>query len=245
MKYPIQDGLLIAIEGIDGAGKTSVATALAQWCGERGIACCMSKEPTGVSFGKTLRESAQSGRGTIDDELDMFILDRRDHVARTIAPALAKNAIVILDRYYWSTAAYQGARGADIQQILARNHEFAPKPDLTIVLDVPVSIGRQRISTRGDIPNEFEDKKGLEKAREIFKQLAESDPATSRLIDATRSMREVGSDALAAFKHFAVAKIAANGKLRHGGIVTPQELNEVLEFFGQPPIQGETDLVAV
>lgn len=243
MKYPIQDGLLVAIEGIDGGGKTSIAGAISQWCGERGLACHMTKEPTGISFGNTLRESAHSGRRTLDDELDLFILDRREHVKRSIAPALKQSAIVILDRYYWSTAAYQGARGADIEQILARNYEFAPKPDLTILLDVPVSVGRQRIKSRGDIPNEFEDIRGLEKAREIFLELAKADPMSSRVIDANRSLREVVSLALSEFKIAAVEKIVSNGKHRHGGIVTPEEMNEVMLFFGVPPVEGEADLV--
>lgn len=95
MIRPIPEGLLIAIEGIDGAGKTSVASALSQWCGERGLACHMSKEPTGVDFGETLRKSAQGGRLSLDDELDLFILDRREHVRRSIKPGLENDSIII------------------------------------------------------------------------------------------------------------------------------------------------------
>ena len=205
MKRPIPGGLLISIEGIDGAGKTSVATALAQWCGERGLACHMSKEPTGVSFGETLRKSAQSGRLSLDDELDLFMLDRREHVARMISPALKEQSIVILDRYYWSTAAYQGARGADATKIIDDNLTFAPKPDLTILIDVPVTIGRARIGKRGETPNEFEDRKGLEKAREIFLQLQANEPH-SRLIDGQGPLKDVIVEALVAFSAFCCSK---------------------------------------
>ncbi|MDB6134193.1 MAG: tmk 1 [Verrucomicrobiales bacterium] len=108
----------MAVEGIDGAGKTSVSALLAQWCGERGIACTYSKEPTGLKWGQELRRSAKEGRLTMEEELRLFELDRREHISRAIQPALDAGGIVILDRYYWSTAAYQGARGADVAKIM-------------------------------------------------------------------------------------------------------------------------------
>ena len=82
MKRPIPGGLLIAVEGIDGAGKTTVAATLAQWCGERGLLCALSKEPTSLEWGRKLRESAATGRLTLEEELDMFHKDREDHVAQ-------------------------------------------------------------------------------------------------------------------------------------------------------------------
>lgn len=242
MIRPIPEGLLIAVEGIDGAGKTSVATALSQWCGERGLACHMSKEPTGVDFGETLRKSAESGRLSLDDELDLFILDRREHVKRSIRPGLESDAIMILDRYYWSTAAYQGARGADTELIIERNLEFAPKPDLTLLLDVPPDIGRQRILNRGDRPNEFEDRGGLQKAREIFLEMARRHPTEIRVIDASKSLREVVNLAMNEFKLAAIEKIVKVAKVRHGGIL-PAQLNQVLMFLGAPPIEGQAGLV--
>ena len=129
MKTPIPGGLLVAIEGIDGTGKSTVAATLAQWCGERGLACVFSKEPTSLSHGQKLRQSMETGRLSIDEELELFRLDRKEHVERSIGPALKENSIVILDRYYWSNAAYQGARGVDYQQIIASNEAIAPVPD--------------------------------------------------------------------------------------------------------------------
>ncbi len=114
MKNPIPGGLLIAVEGIDGAGKTTVAAILAQWCGERGFACNFSKEPTSLQYGKILRESAKTGRLSAEEEVELFFKDRQEHVKRSIGPALADNSVVVLDRYYWSTAAYQGARGGEL-----------------------------------------------------------------------------------------------------------------------------------
>src|SRR4051812_36123605 len=118
MNQLIPGGLLIAVEGIDGAGKTSVAALLAQYCGERGIACVVSEEPTSLKWGRELRRSAQEGRLTLDAELEFFRKDREMHVAGTIRSALEQGHVVIVDRYYWSTAAYQGARGADPARVI-------------------------------------------------------------------------------------------------------------------------------
>ncbi|XHR27451.1 MAG: dTMP kinase [Chthoniobacteraceae bacterium] len=207
MKTPIPGGLLVAVEGIDGAGKTTVAGMLAQWCGERGLGCVFSKEPTGLSYGQKLRESAQTGRLSIDQELELFRLDRKEHVERSIGPALKGNQIVIVDRYYWSNAAYQGARGADVEQIIASNEAIAPIPDLFLFLDVPVGSGISRIHGRGDQPNDFEESDLLEKTRAIFTQLHEKGDRPSVRVDASRDLRTVTADALRVFKEAALRKI--------------------------------------
>jgi dTMP kinase len=237
----LPEGLLIAIEGIDGAGKTSVAGALTQWCGERGLACHMSKEPTGVFVGEKLRRSAQLGRLSLDDELDLFILDRREHVKRTIEPGLSERAVIILDRYYYSTAAYQGARGADPAKIIEANEAFAPRPDLVLLLDSPVATGRQRIGMRGEEPNEFEQVHGLETARRIFLDQAGRNKNIV-VIDATRSMKEVLADCIMYFKKAAVQKIA-DSAVRQFGIVQPDHVNMVLELFGASPISDDPKAV--
>jgi dTMP kinase len=226
MIRPIPGGLLIAVEGIDGAGKTSVATVIAQWCGERGIACVMSKEPTGLTWGNELRKSAREGRLTLERELELFELDRRDHVKRSIQPALDEGNIVILDRYYWSTAAYQGGRGADYQEIMRSNEAFAPIPDLVLVLNVDVDAGLQRIRMRGDKPNLFESKSALTKAKQIFVQLSEQNK-NARLIDASGHLKETAPLCLSAFQHAAIAKIA------HSAPLHPEMVNRALEFFGE------------
>ena len=129
MKALIPGGLLLAVEGIDGAGKTSTAALLAQYCGERAIACTLSKEPTSLKWGTELRRSAQAGRLTLDEELRLFRLDRAMHVRGTIQPALDAGWIVIVDRYYWSSAAYQGARGAGRSSGAPQPLAWAPTPE--------------------------------------------------------------------------------------------------------------------
>ena len=210
MKFLIPGGLLIAVEGIDGAGKTSAASLLAQYCGERGIACVLSKEPTSLRWGQELRRSAQEGRLTLEDELRLFRLDRAMHVRGTILPALAAGGIVIVDRYYWSTAAYQGARGADPSALVADHETFAPRPHAVLLLDIPAIAGLERIRRRGDEPNSFEDPRALESARAIFLDLAARFPETAHVIDASRSAREVARRCLAAVMALASAKLSSD-----------------------------------
>jgi dTMP kinase len=225
MRHVIPGGLLVAVEGIDGAGKTSICTLLAQWCGERGLACVLSKEPTGLKWGRELRESAKSGRLTLERELELFELDRRDHVERSIRPALEKDYIVILDRYYWSTAAYQGARGADVEAVIARNTAFAPKPDIVLLLDVEVETGLSRIGARGDSPNQFEQKAALQAARDIFLKLAASDP-TAFVIDSSISLAQSWKTCSGIFTQAGTEKIT-----RQFG-QSPEGVTRIAKFVG-------------
>ena len=131
------------------------------------------------------------------------------HVAGTIRPALEQRHVVIVDRYYWSTAAYQGARGADPQQIIIDNEAFAPRPDVFLLLDVPVEQGLERIRRRGDEPNAFERKDSLETARGIFLDLAAQFPGHSLLVDASASVRDVSRRCLEKMQALAEAKLGA------------------------------------
>lgn len=199
--------MLVAVEGIDGTGKTTISAMLAQWCGERGLSCLFSKEPTSLHYGRQLRESAKTGRLSVEQELDLFLKDRIEHVNRSIRPALDSSAVVILDRYYWSTAAYQGARGVDFDQIIRDNEAHAPVPDLILLFDIDPLIGIKRIHGRGDIPNNFEELEPLIRARAIFRALDARHDRPSVLIDAARDFGAVFKDALQAFQQTAVEKL--------------------------------------
>ncbi len=206
----IPGGLLIAIEGIDGAGKTSAGGLIAQYCGERGLTSLFSKEPTSLQWGKELRRTAATGRLTLAEELRLFTLDRQMHVQQVIRPAMAAGSVVLVDRYYWSTAAYQGARGADPTTIIAEQETFAPRPDLILLLDLPAATGLQRVRARGDEPNAFEKEAALDHARAIFLTLARAAPQHSIVIDATTTARQVARACLQAFLTTATAKLAAH-----------------------------------
>jgi dTMP kinase len=233
MTRPIPGGFLVAIEGIDGSGKTTQAQMLADFCLEKRLDYSVSKEPTRGQFGQILRDSALTGRLTVEEELDLFLKDRAEHVEKLIRPALDQGKVVILDRYYYSTAAYQGARGADPVAIVKQNEEFAPKPDLLILLDVPPAIGLERIRQRGDVPNAFETEDSLEHARQIFNAI--DSPALYRL-DA-----KTGPDIL----QFHIQKrfiVDAMNKISASDL-SPSGLNRTLQFFGDDPLPIESPSV--
>ncbi|MGV7205182.1 dTMP kinase [Xanthomonas axonopodis pv. cajani] len=163
-------GLLIAIEGIDGAGKTTLARRLAATLEAAGARVVLSKEPTNGLWGTQLRQSAATGRLSAEEEAELLIRDRHEHVDTLIAPALARGDIVILDRYFPSMVAYQGAAGLPLDELLERN-AFAPRPDVLLLLDLPPPTGLARIRARGDAPNYFETQDNLERCRTIFAAL--------------------------------------------------------------------------
>ena len=182
-------GLFIVLEGIDGTGKSTQAKRLGEWFRQRGREVVLSREPTDGPWGKKLRESASTGRLSPEDELEYFLNDRQQHVNEVIQPALDAGKVVILDRYYFSTMAYQGARGFDPVEIRARNEAFAPEPDLLLILDLDVDTAHQRIGHRGDSTNEFEKHESLTRCRDIFLSL--KDEAFVRVIDSNADLETV------------------------------------------------------
>ena len=185
-------GFLLVLEGIDGSGKSTLARRLAAWLRERGREVITSREPTDGPHGTALRQSAKTGRLSLEAELDLFQKDRAEHVAKLIAPALACGAVVILDRYYFSTAAYQGARGLDPQAIIAANEKFAPIPDLVLLLDLDPAAGAARIHRRGDVLDDFE---ALDYQREVRRIFLSLDRPFLHRVDATRDSEAVFIDA--------------------------------------------------
>ncbi len=185
-------GLFIVIEGIDGTGKSSQVKRLGEWLSAQGREVVLSREPTDGPWGKKIRETAATGRLSPEDELSYFLNDRRQHVAELIEPSLVAGKVVILDRYYFSTMAYQGARGFDPAEIRRQNEVFAPVPDLLLILDLDVDTALSRIGSRGDTANEFEKRENLERCREIFLTLR--DEPFAQVIDARGSFDEVAAE---------------------------------------------------
>ena len=185
------DGLFIVIEGIDGTGKSTQAKRLGEWFTAQGREVILSREPTDGPWGKKLRESATTGRLSPEDELQYFLNDRRQHVDELIAPSLAAGKVVILDRYYFSTMAYQGTRGFDPAEIRQQNEAFAPVPDVLLIMDIDVDTALERIGARGDTTNEFEKRGNLERCREIFLSL--KDESFVRVIDSRGTLDEVAA----------------------------------------------------
>jgi dTMP kinase len=164
-------GRLVVIEGIDGAGKSTQARRLLRKLRARGVDAVAFWEPTRGRWGRELKRKAKTaGSLTPEEELALFLKDRKENVARNLKPALRAGRVVILDRYYFSTVAYQGAKGLDPGRILRQNERFAPKPSLVFILDLPPDTGLGRISGRRTRDVLFERASYLRRVRAIFRR---------------------------------------------------------------------------
>jgi dTMP kinase len=141
-------GVLLALEGVDGCGKSTQAELLATALRARGLEVVLTCEPTDGPLGRQIREYFQGPTRYLSpkEELNLFMADRREHVAEVIEPSLAEGKIVVTDRYYYSSVAYQGALGLDQDRILAQNEVMAVRPDLTVIFTLPVAQALARLS---------------------------------------------------------------------------------------------------
>jgi dTMP kinase len=169
----VNAGQLIVFEGIDGCGKSTQRERLAAELRERGFDVVTTAEPTDGKWGRRIRTTARAGSETsAEDELEWFTQDRRSHVAEVIRPALAAGSIVVCDRYFLSTVAYQGARGCDADRILAESEAEFPIPDLVLLLVVAPSVGLSRVRSRGAVAEpRFEEEMFLTAVNAIFAKL--------------------------------------------------------------------------
>jgi len=191
-----EEGLLIAIEGIDGAGKTTQSKILYDKLKQENLDVCLLHEPTESIWGRKIQEIARNGRQNLEpkQEFELFHLDRKDDVKRHIIPALKKNMIVIMDRYYFSSISYQSALGLDPDFIEKESERIAPRPLLTIILDVPPRIALLRIKNRaGTRKNHFERERYLTKVRKIFRERFEDRPDVV-ILDGSRDIDTVASE---------------------------------------------------
>jgi dTMP kinase len=165
-------GLFVVIEGIDGTGKSTQLHLLSEKLQQLGYAVVSTREPTEGPFGQKIRELFID-RQTVshEEELELFIADRDQHVQEVINPALTDGCVVVCDRYYLSTVAYQGANGMDLEFIMEKNKDF-PVPDLAIILEIEPDQGINRIQNqRNENPNTFEEESNLRKVAAIFSSM--------------------------------------------------------------------------
>ena len=198
-------GRLLALEGLDGCGKSTQAERIAQALRARGHDVVQTREPSDGRIGREIRVLARKGeRVTAERELELFTEDRREHVAQLIAPALAEGRWVVTDRYFLSTVAYQGARGLDWRAILARSEAEFPAPDAALVFELPADVGLARTRARGDAPDLwFEHRDYLERVAAIF---AAIDRAYVARVDASGTAEAVTARALDAIETLLGAK---------------------------------------
>ena len=168
-----QRGCFIVIEGIDGSGKSTQATLLG-----KAIDALSLAEPSTGEWGKKIRQIlGGTDLPPVEEQLELFIEDRRDDAARNISPALEGGTHIVMDRYYYSNAAYQGALGLDPRMILARNlEENFPKPDRVYFIDITPEEALRRIGARNSDGHRdlFERGPFLEKVRNIFLSFEDS-----------------------------------------------------------------------
>jgi len=239
-KTAIPGGFLIAIEGIDGAGKTTLARGIAAELASSDLVVSTSKEPTQGQFGQQLRASAAVGRFLPEEELRLLLADRREHVDQFIRPALDRGELVILDRYYLSNAAYQGAEGLDVDEILRANEAFAPPPDLVLILDVAPSISLKRVAGRGDFANHFEREDTLVRCRAIFLQLA-TRLKSAQVIDARKPATEVLVVSLQHLLRTLAEKLTSSGGLSVASAEVFRAAIAGVKFTaGDPPVSRPT-----
>ena len=190
-------GILVAFEGIDGAGKSTQVRCVAEALAHDGHTVVCTREPTDGPHGRRLRASASAGRLSPREEFETFVADRREHVEALIRPSLVAGCVVLVDRYYFSSMAYQGARGLDPEEIRARNEAIAPRPDLLVILEIDPRAGVTRVNARGQ-GDLFEREDDLRRAAEIFASIREPAPlrvdaslgreaVTARILEALRA----------------------------------------------------------
>jgi dTMP kinase len=166
----LKKGVLIVFEGIDGAGKTTQAEILLNTLKKLGYTVAYFREPSQSKWGREIKRKAKFADSlTPEEELELFLKDREENVRKNLKPSLAKKEVIILDRYYFSTIAYQGAKGINPRSIRKRNEDFAVKPDLVFIMDVAAGQGLERIEERGKKDMLFEREEYLMKVRQLFK----------------------------------------------------------------------------
>ncbi|WP_258365936.1 MULTISPECIES: dTMP kinase [unclassified Curtobacterium] len=185
-------GWFITLEGGDGAGKTTQAERLEQWLVDHGLEVVRTREPGGTPLGQRIREIVLHERGHVAPRAEalLYAADRAHHVETVVRPALARGAVVLQDRYIDSSVAYQGvARGLGAEQIRTVSDWAADglTPDLTVLLDVDVSIGRARVAAaRGDVFDRLESEAEMfhETVRAAFLAMAGAEPERFLVVDA-------------------------------------------------------------
>lgn len=186
-------GWFIAVEGGDGAGKSTQIDALTAWLRKRGFDVVTTREPGATVLGAKLREILLHAKDrepvSARAEALLFAADRADHVEKVVRPALERGAIVLTDRHVDSSIAYQsGGRGLDAADIAALS-AFATdglRPDLVILLDVDPAVAWERSQTRGDAPDrlEAEPAEFHARVREMFRSRAAAEPSRYIVVDA-------------------------------------------------------------
>lgn len=210
VKRTLGRGRFITFEGGEGAGKSTHIKRLAERLEAAKMRVIVTREPGGSVGAEIIRHLVLSGMGKLlgpDAETLLFAAARDDHVRNVIQPALNQGTWVLCDRFFDSTRVYQGKVGnvsPDILNAMQRVTIGDLKPDLTIILDVPVEVGLKRAAARreGAVPDRFEseDLKFHQELRDAYREIASKEPERCVLIDATADANTVAGDVWAALR---------------------------------------------
>jgi len=208
-------GVFIAFEGGEGTGKSTQSKLLAKWLEQEGESVVLSREPGGTELGKDLRKillGHETGAISPRAEALLYAADRAHHVYSVIRPGLDRGDVVITDRYFDSSAAYQGAGRVLNPSEVARISRWATEslyPTLTILIDVPAEIGLGRLQSRDRLeaePTDFH-----ERVRQEFLQIAMMDPERYFVVDGTQSVEEIHTQIIARVAELPALKRNAEG----------------------------------
>lgn len=194
-------GRFISFEGIDGSGKSTQAKLLAKNLGDLGYDVVLTREPGGSVGAEEIRALVLQGdpdRWSAESEILLFTAARRDHMEKTILPALNAGKIVICDRFADSTRMYQGLSRGDLRNLVDELHNLMipQDPDLTVLIDLDPKLGLSRAKARNTVEERFEDF-GValqEKMRIGFLNLAEQYANRFRVIDGLRDIDDIAAD---------------------------------------------------
>ncbi|NIY72152.1 dTMP kinase [Marivivens donghaensis] len=200
-------GLLVTFEGIDGSGKSTQARRLAERLQAKGHEVVLTREPGGSEGAEEIRALLLTGdtnRWSAETEILLFTAARRDHLEKTIRPALAAGKTVICDRFADSTRVYQGATRGDLRGTVDSLHQImiGQEPDLTFIIDMDPKVALERGLARNSGEDRFEDF-GLgfqETLRHGFLSIAHQNPERCIVVDGNRPLEQVGAEVLAIYE---------------------------------------------
>ncbi len=202
-RMQVPAGLFLTFEGIDGSGKSSQCKRLAEALRRAGYDVVLTREPGGSEGAEDIRRLVLEGdpaKWSAETEILLFTAARRDHMERTILPALAAGKVVICDRFADSTRMYQGMSRGDLRATVDQLHNLmiGREPDLTLLIDMDPATGLSRAKGRQGTEERFEDfGLGLqEKMRAGFLSLAAEFPDRFRIVDGAQDIDAVAADVL-------------------------------------------------
>lgn len=186
--------LFIVLDGIDGSGKGEMITKLKDYLSKKDFKILTTKEPTDSNYGKQIKEILEREKDPKTGAelcLKLFVKNREEHLKNEINPFLQQeNRIVICDRYYYSTIAYQHTQGIDMEKLITENMPFRT-PDITFILDLPAETALERIKERGKQKEKFEQLEFMSELRKNFLKLKYHLKDNIKIIDASKTKEEV------------------------------------------------------